>query len=309
MVKFSQWLQTQHLIPRLLALLSPYHQPTLHTTVAEVLKHIIGLSALSPFNPAGGNAILQQQQVLISPAGDSSMQDQQQQSLQEHQQPQQQQQPPQPPPGQRDNRLIRELVGKECVALLIGFIVDEVEYTDDSTTTDHDGASTPKIPVVSHNINDGNPYETPASPSVASTTSSLCNSINVLIELIRKNNSDFSEPHLFHTMRHRLIHLQQKQQEERKVVKHQEGPEETEQEKEKRLQADRDEEDQIDEAERAQMEEVMQEMSEKMGIVHLGELLDAFSSRIERLQDLLAKPRSLVSSTSCIVVSYSIRLT
>ncbi len=231
---------------------------------------------------------------MTSPQGDVSFQGQQQQS---QQQQQQQPQSPQTPPGHRDNRLIRELVGKDCVDLLIGFIIDNVQYTDVPKTTDSDGISTPKVlsPSTPPNVIGANPYDMPPSPSIASATSSLCNSINVLIELIRKNNSDFSEPHLFHTMRNRLISLQQKQQEERKEVHRPEAAEETEEDKEKRLQADREEEDRIDEAERAQMENVMKEMSEKMGIVHLGELLEAFSTRIENLQELLARPRSIVS--------------
>ena len=72
-----------------------------------------------------------------------------------------------------------------------------------------------------------NPYDQPASPSIASATSSLCNGINVLIELIRKNNSDFSEPHLFHTTRNRLIILQQQQRERRSEDMNGHGEEET----------------------------------------------------------------------------------
>ena len=48
-------------------------------------------------------------------------------------------------------------------------------------------------------------------PDRQSCASSVTHAISIIIELIRKNNSDYFEPYLFHTLRNRLIHVQQQQ--------------------------------------------------------------------------------------------------
>lgn len=50
-----------------------------------------------------------------------------------------------------------------------------------------------------------------------------------------------------------------------------------------------------DEEERKRMEEAMVEMSQQLGIVHLGNLLTTISERFEALHNVLLHPRSEVS--------------
>jgi hypothetical protein len=54
-------------------------------------------------------------------------------------------------------------------------------------------------------------------------------------------------------------------------------------------------EEELDEIDRGAMETVMAEMSERMGIVHLGSLMEALSDRVDKLQNMLENPKSLVS--------------
>ncbi|KAG6915049.1 hypothetical protein DXG01_013715 [Tephrocybe rancida] len=97
-------------------------------------------------------------------------------------------------------------------------------------------------------------------PNFNSRTSSVVNSVSMVVELIRKNNSDFFEPYLFHTLRNRLIQVQQ----------------------------------QLHEDERDALERAMKEMADRMGVVHLGPVLEVIMPILERLQNYLLHPRSLV---------------
>ena len=101
-------------------------------------------------------------------------------------------------------------------------------------------------------------------PSQESTTSSVVQSICIIIELIRQNNSDYFEPYLFHTLRNRLIQVQQHLQ-----MHTQDG--------------------------RDALERAMNEMVNRMGVVHLGPVLDLMCDNLDRLQQFLKQPRSLVS--------------
>ena len=51
-----------------------------------------------------------------------------------------------------------------------------------------------------------------------------------------------------------------------------------------------------DEKERRHMEDALVDMTSKMGIVHLGHLLDAVSDRFAQLHQLVLQPRSQVSA-------------
>lgn len=127
--------------------------------------------------------------------------------------------------------------------------------------------------------------------SPESCTSTLVTCIGVLIELIRKNNSDYFEQYLFHTLR---SHLLQRQQEiaERKANKTAEevGGEakSTTEEGDKTAQIPADEED---DDEMEGMEEAMAEMSDKLGIVHLGPMLRVLSERLSDFQELITRSR------------------
>ncbi|KAI6005448.1 SIT4 phosphatase-associated protein-domain-containing protein [Pisolithus albus] len=96
--------------------------------------------------------------------------------------------------------------------------------------------------------------------NIHSATSSVVHSISIIIELIRKNNSDFFEPYLFHTLRNRLMQVQQ----------------------------------QLHGADNSReiLESAMREMVDRMGVVHLGPLLDVMSERLPDFQRYLRQPRS-----------------
>ena len=160
-------------------------------------------------------------------------------------------------PGMRDTRLVRDLASRTSLLTLIGFMLDKVELSD-RDWKGVNGDPSPADPFITHPL-----------PSIASAASSLSHICNILVELVRRNNSDFSEPHLFHTLRNRLMSV--------RLLNH---PTEGEGEEE----------------ERKKMEEVMEELSSKMGIVHLGNLLDIVCDRFEELQGLINAPRSHVST-------------
>ncbi|KAF8205512.1 SIT4 phosphatase-associated protein-domain-containing protein [Mycena galopus ATCC 62051] len=101
-------------------------------------------------------------------------------------------------------------------------------------------------------------------PSRASCTSAVVHSIAIIIELIRKNNSDYFEPYLFHTLRNRLIQVQQQLH---SSALDEDGGRET-------------------------LERALREMVDRMGVVHLGAVLDILCARLDVFQLYLRKPRS-----------------
>lgn len=160
------------------------------------------------------------------------------------------------PSGTRDNRMIRELVSETSINTMISYMLDISDLTDvDWKGINGDGSSHPADPFVVHPL-----------PSTASAASSLSHICNILVEIIRRNNSDFSEPHLFHTLRNRLM-----------IIQGQEGPQPTGVD--------------LDERVRKEMEEALADLSGKMGIVHLGHLIATLSTRFAELHSLLVKPR------------------
>lgn len=98
-----------------------------------------------------------------------------------------------------------------------------------------------------------------------SASSSVVQSICIIIELIRQNNSDYFEPYLFHTLRNRLIQVQQ--------TLPQDGAREA-------------------------LETAMKEMVNRMGVVHLGPVLELMCDHLDKLQRFLKEPRSLVRRLS-----------
>ena len=111
-------------------------------------------------------------------------------------------------------------------------------------------------------------FEPERLPNHESSTSAVIHSIGIIIELIRQNNSDYFEPYLFHTLRNRLIQYQQQIH----TYSNREG--------------------------RQLLERAMQEMVDRMGVVHLGPLLDLMCDRLEDFQRYLVQPRSLVKHFS-----------
>lgn len=161
--------------------------------------------------------------------------------------------------GSRNNRFARELVSDEHIAKLVGFMLEEEQASA--------GDATPrtKSPVLS------------LAESAVGKTSSLVSVISILIELIRKNNSDYSEPHLFHTLRNGLMSHSSAQASKALL----EGEDDMEDEAK-------------EESNRVELEEKMKDLNSTLGIVHLGSLLAVLSEKLVELQKLLASPRTKV---------------
>ena len=159
--------------------------------------------------------------------------------------------------GPASNRFARELAHRNSVSKLVTYIVNDfgpthnVVVVEDTQSTDDDGTES------TTSSND-------QLPSLQSATSSVVHSISIIIELIRKNNSDYFEPYLFHTLRNRLIQVQQQ------LHTHTEDGRET-------------------------LERAMKEMVDRMGVVHLGSVLEVMCGQLETFQRYLRAPRSLVS--------------
>lgn len=149
--------------------------------------------------------------------------------------------------GPASNRFARELAAKESMSKLSEYML--YDFSSESCDT--------KASEYDHG--DG----TLVHPTFDSSISSVTHSIAVVVELIRKNNSDYFEPFLFHTLRNRLIQVQQHSQTS-------------------------------GEDNRTLLEQVMAEMVNRMGVVHLGPVLEVLSARISDFQKYLKAPRSLV---------------
>lgn len=153
--------------------------------------------------------------------------------------------------GPASNRFARELAKRETITKLLSFMLydfDTLPVEPPSSSEDEStGESTVKL------------------PNRDSATSSVVHSIAVVIELIRKNNSDYFEPYLFHTLRNRLIQVQQQSLSD---------PEGT----------------------RIALEETMKEMVNRMGVVHLGPVLEMMCENLGDFHKFLKAPRSLVSA-------------
>lgn len=159
--------------------------------------------------------------------------------------------------GVASNLFSRELARPESVSTLTDYILGDfssLAEVESQTATLH-GDDT-----------DSCSSSTPELPNLESSVSSVIHSISVVIELIRKNNSDYFEPYLFHTLRNRLIHIQQQ------LAGVENG--------------------------RARLEESMREMSDRMGVVHLGPLLEVMGDKLATFEKYLNRPRSLVSLLS-----------
>lgn len=235
---------------RLIGRLSPSHSPDMHTVVAELIKNIISVAAPSP-----GAGLTE---------GLSN--------------------------GPASNRFARELAQRDNVQTLVEYILDDfsgVKKVEDkeaevasvkSAKTDKKdtdkGQAKEEGDMKEDDESDHDPPD--VLPSLESSASSVVNSICIIIELIRQNNSDYFEPDLFHTLRNRLIQIQQQ------------------------LQPPTAEES------RETLERSMREMVDRMGVVHLGPVLEIFCDRLEQVHKYLKTPRSLVSARKPSLIVFSI---
>lgn len=240
---------------RLIGRLSPSHSPDMHTVVAELIKNIISMAAPSP-----GAGLTE---------GLSN--------------------------GPASNRFARELAQRDNVQTLVEYILDDFSGVQKVEEKDEGSG---RAPVKSVEVeqkdakgkdkdkenmeedegmkdDDESDHDPPdVLPSLESSTSSVVNSICIIIELIRQNNSDYFEPYLFHTLRNRLIQIQQQ------------------------LQPPTAEES------RETLERSMREMVDRMGVVHLGPVLEIFCDRLDQVHKYLKAPRSLVSAQMPTVIPF-----
>jgi serine/threonine-protein phosphatase 6 regulatory subunit 3 len=152
--------------------------------------------------------------------------------------------------GPASNRFARELAHRNSVEKLVDYILADFGRDPDEATEDCCTSTNTIL------------------PNSQSLASSVVHSISIIIELIRKNNSDYFEPYLFHTLRNRLIQVQQHLQ------THTEDGRET-------------------------LEMAMKEMVDRMGVVHLGSVLEIMCERLDIFQKFLRQPRSMVGITFC----------
>ncbi|KIY70423.1 SAPS-domain-containing protein [Cylindrobasidium torrendii FP15055 ss-10] len=122
-----------------------------------------------------------------------------------------------------------------------------------------------------HNVAIEDDHTSAHLPSFDSSTSSVVQSAGVIIELIRKNNSDYFEPYLFHTLRNRLMQVQQQGAGQPESVV------------------------------RESLEKTMKNMVDRMGVVHLGPVLDILNECLPTLLGYLKAPRSSVGPVNTTV--------
>ncbi|KAE8260710.1 hypothetical protein A4X13_0g181 [Tilletia indica] len=132
--------------------------------------------------------------------------------------------------------------------------------------------------------------------STETMTSSLVTCIGVLIELIRKNNSDYFEQHLFHTLRQYLIQRQQDFTQERRGQAFNAADTSLSQSSDSddmhRRLSNNSFQDPSEDEQLEAMEQAMTDFPSKLGIVHLGPMLEVLCERLPEFQHLLMNPRS-----------------
>ncbi|KAF8607974.1 SAPS-domain-containing protein [Ceratobasidium sp. AG-I] len=255
------WLSSQNFIPSLVDRLSPRYPPSVHLVVADLLKGIISVASPSPgsFNVNGTH--------------DGG------------------------PAGPVTNRFVRELASTAIVETMVKFMLDETPFgppvdevlraAEEKQKAQAGKAKTLVVPSGLPGVSDDSEpralspeptddrSEPLLLPTAESATSSLTQIISIFVELIRKNNSDYFEPYLFHTLRNRLMQIQQHHLDEM----HELG-------------ADMDSAQRVQE-EREMLERGMADMVDHLGIVHLGKFLRILAKRLPDFQELLRRPRSL----------------
>ncbi|KAK0549683.1 hypothetical protein OC845_003021 [Tilletia horrida] len=301
------WLAENGLVGKLVDLLSPHHSADLHNTVSELFKAVIAFSAPSattlPQNQGadafGGSAF----------GGGDSFASQR--------------------AGGTNNRLVRELASEGQIRKMVAFMLDvdpetqaaqtksgaveesksESERSSDAPppesaspparSGDEAGKASPggQSSLRTANDEDFPPVRAPqVAMSPETMTSSLVTCIGVLIELIRKNNSDYFEQHLFHTLRQYLIQRQQDFTSERRGQNFNGADTSMSQSSEsdefhQRFSNNSLQEPSEDEQLEA-MEQAMNDFPSKLGIVHLGPMLKVLCDRLPEFQHLLMHPRS-----------------
>ncbi|TDL24973.1 SAPS-domain-containing protein [Rickenella mellea] len=214
-----QWLSKEKLIPRLVEFVSPSFSPSMHSVASDFMKGIISIAAPSP-----GAGLTE---------GNHN--------------------------GPASNLFARQLAQRSNISKLIGYMLDDFSFETELANRANESIQTSSnLDTPTDDLSPPYSPESPTIPNIETATSSGVHAIGIIVELIRKNNSDYFEPYLFHTIRNRLIQIQQSQPPNGREA----------------------------------LEFAMLEMVERMGVVHLGPLLEMMSERLEQFQKLLHKPRS-----------------
>jgi serine/threonine-protein phosphatase 6 regulatory subunit 3 len=148
------------------------------------------------------------------------------------------------------NVLAREIASRACISQLITYILHP-DFSSSSPSSDIHRSSI-------------DPDHASAWVRPDLVSSSVAHAASVVIDLVRKNNSDYLEPYLFHTLRNRLIQVQQHATPE-------------------------------PEGARDVLEAAMREMTRKIGVIHFEILLLTVSQNLWSLKRLLEQPRRSVS--------------
>lgn len=209
------WLADRHLMSKLTEKLSPALPPATHMAASEFIRSVI--SFCSTANTFASNA-----EFAPRPTP-------QQQELENghHTKWGSQQHQPQLPemrsPIWVSNRLLSQLAEPEVCSRLLSYALDggpadapaqeqSEASKDDDEPTQHELSNTP---LTSEPASITLPTELPSpddvhKPTATSSISSLVNCLSIFIDLIRKNNSDFTEQQIFQFMRkHDLLHQHQ----------------------------------------------------------------------------------------------------
>ncbi|WFD35042.1 hypothetical protein MCUN1_001888 [Malassezia cuniculi] len=289
-----EWLSENDLIPHVVGLLSPYVSQDFNYAASEFLKSVISLSAPSPtslsqFAADGiGGGAYGMPSIGIS------------------------------------NLLVRELASEENVRKMVAFMLDykeapsreensrsftrqradfglkplsEMDSSEESAVEDdEDDALTLQMNLrkrsmsVARTVAEHRDSMATVRPDFGLRRTSMARPVlsqqaqnsafiscaGVFIELIRKNNSDYFEQHLFHTLRNYLQMRQHELSDSAKGINMQDRYMTLE---------DLHFDDSVD---IGVMEQALAEVSEKMGIVHLGSLLQILAERIPDMQAMMS---------------------
>lgn len=102
-----------------------------------------------------------------------------------------------------DNKLVRDLASQATIERLLGYMLDVEPFQavpgganghEENVTPEASATSTSTLSSVASNSSNGSKLRAPPQ----AITSSLLNSMTVIIDIIRKNNSDFTELQIFH---------------------------------------------------------------------------------------------------------------
>jgi hypothetical protein len=210
-----EWLCDEGLVPRLVSLLSPRYSLDTHSAVSEFLRTVIGFSSNANANALEVDAAIAPNGAAGTPSGKPA---------QEYDRA----------PGFASNRILRELASEDMLSKTLGFVLDGC------------GGDSSVAPSTS---------TSPLTPSPETRTSSLVNGISVLVDLIRKNNSDFSEQQVLGYFRKWVL---ERERQEAFGVKSNEAPD------------------------------------AGPTVIQLGHVLVVVSDRLAEFQSLLRRPRSSV---------------